>query len=79
MIRLCRAAVEEGRHVFDNIQKFILYLLSCNFAEIFVMLVAIAIGLEEPFSPIMILFANIIADVPPSMASNLSMNYLLLL
>ena len=62
------AAVEEGRHVFDNILKFILYLLSCNFAEIFIMLVSIASGLEAPFTPIMILFANIIADVPPSMA-----------
>ncbi len=62
------AAVEEGRNVFDNIQKFVLYLLSCNFAEIWVMLFSIAIGFEVPFTPMMILFANIIADIPPSLS-----------
>ena len=60
------AAVEEGRRVFDNIQKFVFYLLSCNFAEIFVMLLAVAIGADPPFTAMMILYANIIADVPPS-------------
>lgn len=62
------AAVEEGRRVFDNIQKFVLYLLSCNFAEILVVLIAVAVGVDPPFTPMMILFANIIADVPPSMS-----------
>jgi Ca2+-transporting ATPase len=65
------AAVEEGRRVFDNIQKFILYLLSCNFAEIWVMLISVACGFESPFTPIMILYANIVADVPPSMSMSL--------
>ena len=58
------AAVEEGRRVYDNIQKFIVYLLSCNSAEIFVMLIAVAVGLPTPFTSIMILWVNIIADVP---------------
>ncbi|KAL1922258.1 uncharacterized protein VTP21DRAFT_9797 [Calcarisporiella thermophila] len=62
------AGVEEGRKVFDNIMKFIIYLLSCNTAEIIVMLVASVAGLPTPFTPIMILWANIIADVPPAMA-----------
>jgi Ca2+-transporting ATPase len=61
-------AVEEGRHVFDNIQKFVLYLLSCNFSEIVIMLIATAINIEEPFTSMMILLANVIADVPPSMS-----------
>lgn len=65
------SAVEEGRRVFDNIQKFVLYLLSCNFAEIFVMLIAVAVGVDPPFTAMMILYANIIADVPPSMSLGL--------
>jgi Ca2+-transporting ATPase len=54
--------------VFDNIKKFVLYLLSCNFAEILVMLLSIAIGCPPPFTSIMILLANIVADIPPSMS-----------
>lgn len=61
-------AIEEGRLVFDNIQKFVVYLLSCNFSEIWIILIAISAGLASPFTSIMILYANIIADVPPSMA-----------
>ncbi|RUS32912.1 hypothetical protein BC938DRAFT_473830 [Jimgerdemannia flammicorona] len=54
------AAVEEGRQVFDNILKFIVYLLSCNGAEIFLMLICACAGIELPFTTIMILWANII-------------------
>ena len=54
------AAVEEGRQVFDNILKFIVYLLSCNGAEIVLMLLCAIINLELPFTTIMILWANII-------------------
>ncbi|CAG8652608.1 2678_t:CDS:10, partial [Acaulospora morrowiae] len=62
------AAVEEGRQVFDNILKFIVYLLSCNGAEIVLMLLCAIINVELPFTTIMILFANIIADVPPAIS-----------
>ncbi|OAD01022.1 hypothetical protein MUCCIDRAFT_42770 [Mucor lusitanicus CBS 277.49] len=61
-------AVEEGRHVFDNILKFIVYLLSCNGAEIFLMLMCAIANLETPLTVMMILYANIIADIPPAMA-----------
>ncbi|KAF9962506.1 P-type ATPase [Mortierella alpina] len=61
-------AVQEGRRVFDNILKFIVYLLSCNCAEIFLFVLSASVGYELPFSVIMILWANIIADVPPAMA-----------
>ncbi|KAF9935275.1 P-type ATPase [Linnemannia zychae] len=61
-------AVEEGRRVFDNILKFIVYLLSCNCAEIFLFLLCSIVNLELPFTVTMILWANIIADVPPAMA-----------
>ncbi|KAJ1871936.1 hypothetical protein LPJ55_003515 [Coemansia sp. RSA 990] len=61
-------AVEEGRRIFDNILKFILYLLSCNSAEIILFLYAAVLNLDLPFTTIMILWANIIADVPPSLS-----------
>ncbi|KAF9978921.1 P-type ATPase [Actinomortierella ambigua] len=63
-----KVAVEEGRRVFDNILKFIVYLLSCNCAEIFLFLLCSIINVELPFEVIMILWANIIADVPPALA-----------
>ncbi|KAG0024353.1 P-type ATPase [Entomortierella chlamydospora] len=61
-------AVEEGRRVFDNILKFIVYLLSCNCAEIFLFLLCSIVNVELPFTVVMVLWANIIADVPPAMA-----------
>lgn len=54
------SAIEEGRHVFDNILKFIVYLLSCNCAEIFLMLICSIINLEIPLTVMMLLWANII-------------------
>ncbi|CAG8529938.1 7733_t:CDS:10 [Ambispora gerdemannii] len=62
------SAVEIGRQVFDNILKFIVYLLSCNGAEIIVFLLSASINSDLPFTTIMILWANIIADVPPAMS-----------
>jgi Ca2+-transporting ATPase len=56
-------AVEEGRHVFDNILKFIVYLLSCNGAEIFLMLICAIADLEMPLTVMMILYANIIGKI----------------
>ncbi|KAI8906601.1 hypothetical protein DFJ77DRAFT_195075 [Powellomyces hirtus] len=61
-------AVREGRGVFDNIQKFVVYLLSCNSAEIFLFLITAVLNIEPPFTTIQILWANIIADVPPAMS-----------
>ncbi|OMJ21408.1 Calcium-transporting ATPase 1 [Smittium culicis] len=65
------SAIEEGRKVFDNILKFILYLLSCNTAEIILFLMASIINTELPMRTIMVLWANIIADVPPAMSVGL--------
>ncbi|KAI8349622.1 hypothetical protein EDC96DRAFT_519911 [Choanephora cucurbitarum] len=67
-------AVEEGRHVFDNILKFIVYLLSCNGAEIFLMLICTTANITVPLSVMMILWANIIADIPPAMALGIEPN-----
>jgi len=64
-------AVQEGRRTYDNIRKFVAYLLSCNSAEIWVMLFSVIVGLPVPFTPIMILWANLIADLPPALALGL--------
>ncbi|KAJ3413577.1 P-type ATPase [Chytridiales sp. JEL 0842] len=61
-------AVREGRQVFDNIKKFIVYLLSCNSAEIFLFLITAIMNIKLPFTIIQILWANIIADIPPAMS-----------
>ena len=61
-------AVEEGRRVFDNIIKFIVYLLSCNSAEIFLMIFCAIINVKMPYTAKSTLWANIIADVPPALS-----------
>jgi Ca2+-transporting ATPase len=61
-------AVEEGRIIYDNIQKFILYILSCNASQIVIVLICMSLNAQYPFTAMQILYANIIAVVPPSMA-----------
>jgi P-type Ca2+ transporter type 2C len=62
------AAVEEGRVIFDNIRKFVLYLFSCNVAEVFVLLIAGAAGLPLPLLPLQILWLNMVTDTFPALA-----------
>jgi len=62
------AAVEEGRGIYDNIKKFVHYLLSCNAGEILVMFVSSLVGLPIPLLPIHILWVNLVTDGLPALA-----------
>lgn len=56
------AAVEEGRAIYDNIRKFIRYVLAGNFGEILVMLIGPFFGLPLPMLPLQILWINLASD-----------------
>lgn len=61
-------AIEEGRVIYDNIRKFIRYLLSCNLGEVLTMFLASLFYLEVPLLPIQILFVNLVTDGLPAIA-----------
>ena len=62
------AAVEEGRMIFDNIRKFIRYLLASNLGEILLMGCAAFFGMALPLLPIQILWVNLVTDGLPALA-----------
>jgi len=61
-------AIEEGRTIYANIKKSVLFLLSSNFAEVIAMFVAILIGLPVPLIAIHILWVNLLTDSIPALA-----------
>jgi Ca2+-transporting ATPase len=61
-------AIHEGRVIFDNIRKFVTYLLACNLGELLAILVPVAIGLGVPLVPVQILLINLVTDGLPAMA-----------
>ncbi len=62
------AAIEQGRVIFQNIQAFIVFLLSCNIAEILVLSIASFMTIPLPILPLQILFLNLVTDIFPALA-----------
>ncbi len=62
------AAVEEGRNIYKNIKKSILFLLSCNLGEIVALFIAILMGWPAPLTAVHILWVNLITDTLPAIA-----------
>lgn len=61
-------AVEEGRGIYDNIQNVLQFLLSCNYGEILLMLLASLLGFPVPLLPIHLLWINLVTDGLPALA-----------
>ncbi|MEY2191287.1 calcium-translocating P-type ATPase, SERCA-type [Neobacillus sp. BF23-41] len=66
-----KAAIVEGRNIYENIRKFVRYLLASNVGEILVMLFAMVLALPLPLIPIQILWVNLVTDGLPAMALGL--------
>jgi Ca2+-transporting ATPase len=62
------AAVEEGRAIFDNIKKYLVYLLSCNIAEILILTGGFFLGMPLPLIALQILWVNLTTDGLPALA-----------
>lgn len=61
-------AIRQGRIIFNNIRKFVLYLMSCNLSEILIVSIATLLQMPLPILPLQILFLNIVTDIFPSLA-----------
>lgn len=62
------AAIRQGRTIFDNIRKFVIYLISCNTSEILIVGAATLFSQTLPILPLQILFLNLVTDVFPALA-----------
>jgi Ca2+-transporting ATPase len=62
------AAVEEGRTIFANIRKFLMYMFSTNLGELLLVLVAVLLNFPLPLTAIQLLFINLVTDGLPALA-----------
>jgi Ca2+-transporting ATPase len=62
------AAIGQGRTIFENIRKFVVYLMSCNSSEVLVVSLATVAGAPLPLLPLQILYLNLVTDVFPALA-----------
>ncbi|MEZ5318524.1 MAG: cation-transporting P-type ATPase [Vicinamibacterales bacterium] len=65
------AAIRQGRAIFGNIRRFVVYLLSCNISEVLLIAAASATTAPLPILPLQILFLNLVTDVFPALALGL--------
>jgi len=61
-------AIKQGRVIFDNIRRFIIFLLSCNASELLIIATAAILNLRFQLLPLQILFINLVTDVLPALA-----------
>ena len=64
-------AIKQGRIIFENIKKFVTFLLSCNMSELLVIAVIAILNLHFQLLPLQILFINLITDLLPALALGL--------
>jgi Ca2+-transporting ATPase len=62
------SAIEQGRNIYNNIKKSVIFLLTCNLGEVVAMFVTILIGLEAPLIAVQLLWINLITDSFPAIA-----------
>ncbi|GAA0739460.1 calcium-transporting P-type ATPase, PMR1-type [Clostridium oceanicum] len=62
------SAIEEGRNIFNNIKKSIVFLLSCNMGELLALFIGILLGWPAPLRPIHLLWVNLITDSLPALS-----------
>jgi len=62
------AAIEQGRAIFQNIKRFLVYLLSCNLSEIFIVFLYGLLNFPYSILPLQILFLNLVTDIFPALA-----------